>query len=202
MVEEEILLEWLSKARGGDRTAMGWLLDAHREMLERLAASQLDPRLRRRIEATDVVQQTFLEAQRDFAVFRGTDVATFQSWVKNVLRHNLAATIARHVLAAKRSVGREASGLDPSAAQQALASVPSETSTPSQKVVRMETFSLLGEALAELPPAQAEAVRLRYVEGMTLEAICERMGKTDTAVAGLLKRGLQKLRQWLLDQSA
>jgi RNA polymerase sigma-70 factor (ECF subfamily) len=202
MVEEEVLQEWLTRARGGDRAALGWLLDAQHDALERTAASQLDPRLRRRIDANDVVQQTFLEAQRDLANFRGEDLTTFQAWLGHILRHNLAAAIARHVLAAKRSVGRESPSADTSAARQILASVPAESSTPSQKVVRLETHALLVEALRQLPPMQAEAIRLRYVEGLTLDEICQRMAKSDAAIAGLLKRGLRKLRQWLIDQSA
>ena len=60
--------------------------------------------------------------------------------------------------------------------------------------IRAEAVVALLEALHQLPETQAEAIRLRYMEGLPLAEIVERMGKTDTAVAGLLKRGLQKLR--------
>ncbi|MEM9646385.1 MAG: sigma-70 family RNA polymerase sigma factor, partial [Planctomycetota bacterium] len=71
---------------------------------------------------------------------------------------------------------------------------PGGTSSPSGAAIREEAALELLEALHELPEMQAEAIRLRYMEGLPLAEIVERLGKSDTAVAGLLKRGLQKLR--------
>lgn len=162
----------------------------------------MDERLRRRVDPSDVVQITFLEAQRDLHGFRGSSPAEFGAWLKNILRNNLATAVAQHVTTQKRSLNREANPVrSPDAGSgetQWIASLPAKQSSPSGKAIRMETALELLSALHQLPENQAEAIRLRYIEGLTLIEIVERMDKSDTAVAGLLKRGLQKLRTLLV----
>jgi len=75
--------------------------------------------------------------------------------------------------------------------------LPGGITSPSGVAVREEAVVAMMEALHQLPENQAEAIRLRYMEGLPLKEIVERMGKSETAVAGLLKRGLQKMRTLL-----
>jgi RNA polymerase sigma-70 factor, ECF subfamily len=193
------LQRWLDMARAGDRDSLGRLLDALHHDLLLAAHANLDGRLKQRIDAADIVQQTFLEAQRDLGSLRGHDLATFHAWLRNILRHNLAAAIARHVLAAKRSVGREHRQAEQSSAADPIVGAVGSTTSPSQRAIRNESEGVLMEALKQLPPNQAEAIYLRYVDGLSLVAICQQLNKSDTAVAGLLKRGLQKLRAILVE---
>ncbi|TWU40689.1 sigma-70 family RNA polymerase sigma factor [Novipirellula artificiosorum] len=185
-------------SKAGDNEAFGVLLEQYRGFLLMLAHRYLSERLRRRIDPSDIVQLTFLEAKRDLSSFRGESPAEFAGWLRGILKNNVATAVTRHVTTQKRSLKREIEGDKPIKGDSAgggwIAQLPGSTTSPSGVAIRGEaTFALL-EALHQLPETQAEAIRLRYMEGLSLAEIVERMGKSDTAVAGLLKRGLQKMR--------
>jgi RNA polymerase sigma-70 factor, ECF subfamily len=185
-------------AKAGDNEQFGRLLEQHRGYLLMLGHRYLSDRMRRRIDPADLVQATFLEAKRDWPSFRGSSPGEFTAWLRHILKNNLASAVARHVTTQKRSLNREVSApAGNSSAGYWIAQQPGNTSTPSGKVVRAEAAAKLLEALHSLPETQAEALRLRYLEGLTLAEIVDRMGKSETAVAGLLKRGLAKLRTTL-----
>lgn len=185
----------------GDNEALGRLLEQYRGYLLMLAHRYLSQRLRRRIDPADLVQITYLEAKRDLGTFRGETPAEFAGWLRGMLKNNVATAVTRHITTQKRSLTREVhaegvlkSDSDGSAWIQQL---PGSTTSPSGVVIRAERVLALMEALHQLPESQAEAIRLRYMESLSLAEIVERMSKSDTAVAGLLKRGLQKLRALL-----
>ncbi|RMF40718.1 MAG: sigma-70 family RNA polymerase sigma factor [Planctomycetota bacterium] len=192
----------LDAALQGDEEAFGLLLDQYRPYLLVIARRSLDPRLRQRLDPADLVQTTFLEAQRDFRAFRGQSIAQLLGWLRNILRHNVSTAHQRHLFTEKRSAGREvtnrSSDSQPGHVDRALA----ETTSPSQRVIRGEFVDMLLVQLAELPDTQAEALRLRYLESLTLKEIAEAMGKSEVAVAGLLKRGLQTLRNRMISDSS
>jgi RNA polymerase sigma-70 factor (ECF subfamily) len=188
-------------SKQGNNEALGRLLEQYRGFLLMLAHRYLSDRLRRRVDPADVVQLTFLEAKRDLATFRGETPAEFAGWLRGMLKHNVATAITRHITAQKRSVKREVDPQPRGAGQDSVSAwiqqLPGSSSTPSGVAIREESVLALLEALHQLPETQAEAIRLRYMEGLPLVEIVERMGKSETAVAGLLKRGLQKLRTLL-----
>jgi RNA polymerase sigma-70 factor (ECF subfamily) len=178
--------------------AAGWALERFREYLRLLARLQLGSRLRARLDASDVVQQTLLEAQQGLADFRGATEAELAGWLRRILARNLA-DVLRAAGRAKRDVGRERSldaALDESAAR--LGSwLQADQSSPSQQAARNEQSVLLAAALARLPEPQAEAVVLRHLEGWSLADIAGRLGRSQAAVVGLLQRGLKNLRTLL-----
>jgi len=187
-------------SKEGDNEALGLLLEQYRGFLLMLAHRYLSAKLRRRIDPSDIVQITFLEAKRDLDSFRGQSPAEFAGWLRGMLRNNVATAVTRHVTTKKRSLRREVDGNatgpgGDSGAAPWLYQLPGSTTSPSGVAIRAEAAMALLEALHQLPETQAEAIRLRYMEGLPLADIVERTGKSETAVAGLLKRGLQKLRQ-------
>lgn len=190
------------EAKNGDSEALGRLLEQYRGFLLMRAHRFLDERLRRRLDPSDIVQHTFLEAKRDLDKFRGRSPAEFGAWLKQILRNNLATAVTQHVVTRKRSIQNEATSpnsvQNDSQAGQWIASLPGDESTPSGQVMRAEAALELMECLHQLPESQAEAIRLRYMEGQSLAEIVERMGRSETAVAGLLKRGLKKLRSLMI----
>src|SRR5687768_9753305 len=97
----------LAQRNGGD--ALGQLLELYRNYLKILAASQIDPRLRARVSASDVVQETFLQAHRAFDQFRGESAPEFLGWLRQLLVSRIAHLFEKHVYAAKRDVRREVS---------------------------------------------------------------------------------------------
>ena len=175
-------------------------LERFRSYLHLLARLQLQGRPPARLDPSDVVQQTLLEAHRQRGQFRGQTDVERAAWLRQILAHNLADA-ARHLHRNKRDVRRERSlekELGQSSAQLGLW-LAAEQSSPSEQVACHEEAVRLAGALAELPVAQREALVLQHWHGLTLAQIGERLGRTPVAVAGLLKRGLKALRQRLGD---
>lgn len=190
--------EKLIAAKQGDENARGELLNRFRPYLNVIAQRMLDQRIQGRMDFADVVQATFLEAARDFDSFRGETVESFLAWLRNILKNNVATAHTEHLVTQKRSARREVSMAAPAGEDGEplqLANVLSaETSTPSQRIMRDEAAVVLASCLEQIPDTQREAIRMRYLEGMSLKEISEKMDKSEMAVAGLLKRGLQGLR--------
>jgi RNA polymerase sigma-70 factor (ECF subfamily) len=188
----------LEQALHGNRDALGLLLEAQRTALHRLAERQLQGRIAVRVDASDVIQQTFLEAYRSFAQFTGQGPRELAAWLRAILDNKVAATIRDHTLLQKRNLGREQS-LDDSQGKGAPLKQEFDVgfSTPSQKAIRGEEAERLSRALTTLPPNQREAVRLRHLEGWALADIAAHLGRSTAATAGLIKRGMHALRRQL-----
>ena len=170
-------------------------LERYRHYLIMLARSQLDPRLRSKLDPSDVVQQTMLEAHQNEDQFRGRGEAERLAWLRQILAHNLADAL-RGFRRAKRDIARERAlqeALDKSSAR-VRAWLAAEQSSPSQQAERSERAVQLANALAALPEAQREALALQHWQGWSLAQIGEHMDKSPAAVAGLIKRGLKRLR--------
>jgi len=175
-------------------------LDRFRSYLLLLARVRLDPMVRAKVGASDVVQQTMLEAYRDLAQFRGRTVGEQAAWLRNILARNLA-NILRDLRRDKRDIARELplqASLDESASRLEMW-LAAEQSSPSQQIERHERAVRLAEALTTLPENQREAVVLRHWQGCSLVEISKRLSCTTAAVTGLLYRGLRNLRKQLHD---
>ena len=170
-------------------------LEDFRSYLLLLARMQLDAGPRNRIDPSDVVQQTLLEAHAKADQFHGDDSA-LAAWLRQALVNNLRdAWRALH--RDKRDIRREqavaASVAQSSARLERMLAAPD--SSPSQRIVRNEELLRLADALAQLPQAQREAIVLHHLQDCSLSETARSLGKTDAAVAGLLHRGLKKLRE-------
>jgi RNA polymerase sigma-70 factor (ECF subfamily) len=170
--------------------------DRFRSYLRLLARMQLDQRLRGKLDPSDIVQQTLLQAHRAIGEFRGKSDAEMAVWLRQILARNLSHAV-RDFGRDKRNVDRERSLQDAVDASSARieAWLAAEQSSPSQLAQRNEQVLALCNALEQLPDAQREAVQLHYWQGCTLTEIAERLDRTPAAAAGLLKRGMRKLRE-------
>jgi RNA polymerase sigma-70 factor (ECF subfamily) len=180
-----------------EQEAAGQALERFRAYLHLLARLHLDARLRPKLEASDVVPQTLLQAYEGLAGFRGGD-AELRAWLRRIVARDLAHTV-RDLHRGKRDVARERSLEEAVHASSARveAWLVAEQSSPSQRAVRNEQLLLLADALTELPEAQREAVVQHYWQGRSLADIGAELGRTPAAVAGLLHRGLKQLRRRL-----
>jgi RNA polymerase sigma-70 factor, ECF subfamily len=170
-------------------------LNKYRAYLGVLARLQLGRRLRGKLEASDLVQQTLLQAHAARDGFRGTTEAERVAWLRQILARNLAHAV-RDLGRARRDFRREQpleAAVDESSARLAEW-LAAEQSSPSQKAERHEQAVRVAAAVAELPEAQREALILHYWQGLTLAEIAEELGRSPAAVAGLLHRGLKHLR--------
>jgi RNA polymerase sigma-70 factor (ECF subfamily) len=176
-------------------------LNRYREYLHLLARLHLDPRLQGKLDASDVVQQTLLQAHQALAQFRGRTEAELAGWLRQILARHLAH-LARDLGRARRDLSRERSlerALDQSSARLA-AWLAAEQSSPSLRAERHEEALRLAEALARLPEAQREALVLQHWHGRSLDEIGRHLGRSPAAVAGLIKRGLRQLRTLLQER--
>jgi RNA polymerase sigma-70 factor (ECF subfamily) len=172
-----------------------------RAYLRLLARLHLDPRLRGKLDPSDVVQQTLVQAYQARDQFRGQSDNEMAAWLRRILARNLAMAV-RDFARDKRDVARERSleaALDQSSSR-LEAWLAAEESSPSLRAERNEQARRLAEALEQLPDAQREALVLQHWHGWSLAQIGEHLGRSPEAVAGLLKRGLKQMRQLMADE--
>ena len=176
-------------------------LEPYRKYLEVLAELHLDRRLRGKLDASDVVQQTMLRACSALAGVRDAQPEVLAAWLRRILARTLADAV-KHYERDKRDVGLERSleaDLDRSASGFAAWLAADQTS-PSGRAERNEELLRMIEAPAELPDSMREVVVLKHCQGWTLPQIAERIGRSVPAVASLLRRGLEELRNRLMSK--
>ncbi len=184
--------ELIRRCRMGNEQAQETLFARYRQYLWVLAQGQLGGRLRTRCDPSDLVQQTLLEAFRDFAGFTGAHEA-------QILAHNLYNE-ARHHGAQRRDAARQVSleevqaGLDRSSVNlgQCLAA---DIPTPSRVAGEREAAVQLADKLAQLPKDYQTVLLLRIFEGLSAEEVAKRMDRTAGAVRMLQLRALTALRE-------
>ncbi len=191
--------ELLERARLGDRDAVGELLDGYRPWLRLLAKRQIGRKLEKRLDASDVIQQTCLSAVAKIDLFNGHTEAEFVAWLRRIHECNLQNVVRDNVLRQKRAVSREAS-INDSRTAGLINELPILQSSPSQRVLQDERAVLLVRTLERLSEEQRDAIRLRYLEGLPVATIADEMNRSVHSVAGLIRRGLERLRTELRTQ--
>jgi len=173
-------------------------LDAYRSYLQLLARSHLDPRVQRRLDASDLVQETLLEAHDGVDRFRGRTSGELGAWLRRILARNLADAL-RDLRRDKRDLARERNLDDVIAASSLRLErwLAADQTSPSLAVHRQEELLQVADALANLPEAQRTALELRYWQGRRVAAIAEEMQRSPEAVAGLLQRGARAVKREL-----
>lgn len=200
-MDKDTRSELLRDAMQGDEQALGTLLQDYRPYLRMLARRQLDRVLAPRVDPSDLVQQTCLEVHRDLPEFRGHHEREFIAWIRRILENSVRDSIQMHVSAQKRSLYREerADGRQGGHAITPTRGIAEDQPSPSSRVMRGEKAVRLAAEIESLPEDQREAVRLRHLEGYSLKDLSSHFDRSESAVAGLLKRGLRNLRQQLTD---
>lgn len=182
----------------GEKDGPTWNLERHREYLRLLARLQLPARLRNKLDPSDVVQQTLLRAHQNLDQFRGETEAELAAWLRQILVHGLADAV-RQFAGATRDVALERTLHEAVAGSSARLEslLRSDTTSPSGQVMQQEAFCQLADALALLPEDQCIVVELHHLQGYSVAEVALEVDRTEASVAGLLRRGLKRLRELL-----
>jgi len=174
-------------------------VEAYRDYLHLLARLQLDPRLRGKVDPSDVVQQTLVKAHQNRAQFRGETSGEQAGWLRRILANTMIDTARKYrpEVALELNLGQH---LDESSAR-LDAWLAADQSSPSETINRQEQLVELASALAKLPEEQRTAVELHHLQDASVAEVAETLGKSEASVAGLLRRGLKRLRELLQDDA-
>jgi RNA polymerase sigma-70 factor (ECF subfamily) len=186
-------------AKAGDGAALGSLLERYRNYMGLLVRLQVGRRLRRKVDAEDLLQEIGLEIHRKIVMFRGSSEREFLMWVRRMIGSILANQV-RHFLGTKcrdlrleralvEELDRSSHGLNQS--------LVAPQSTPSQQAVRREQAVILADALQGLPEDYREVIILRQLEGLSFPDVARRMGRTEDSVKNVWLRALARLRRTL-----
>ena len=188
------VVDHLAEARSGSREAVGTVLETYRPYLTKIARHKLDPDLAAKGGASDLVQETFLEAVRDFGRFTGSSPDEFKAWLRCLLVHHAGKLRRCYQATHKRKVSRETS-LD-AGSMSGVGPVAHHTS-PSGRAVANERASAVERAIARLPAEYGEVIRLRYREQRSLDEIAALLGRTPNSIAVLWFRAIRRVREEL-----
>lgn len=201
MVQPDDSAVRLRAARAGSTAALGQLFESCHHYLLLVARQEMDPLLHAKGGASDLVQQTFLEAQRDFAQFSGQSEVELLAWLRQLLLHNIANFGRHYRTTAKREVEREITLGDASAVQPFMSSLAAPDASPSAQLAARERAAAVTQAIAHLPPDYRQVIELRYLEECSFEEIATVMRRSVNAVRKLWGRALDQLQTALEDSS-
>lgn len=194
--------ELLAQARAGDASAFNQLFGACRNYLSLLAQGQVESHLQAKVDPSDLVQQTLLEAYDGFANFHGRSEAEWLAWLRGILAHN-ALDCIRHYQGEKRRVRREVSpaGVPQDSSAKGLFEPADTGETPSAQLIRRERELQVADAVARLDPDQRTVVILRNLQRLPFEEVAQRMGRSRAAAQMLWMRAIRKLQEIMVEDS-
>jgi RNA polymerase sigma-70 factor (ECF subfamily) len=202
-MDETAAEDLLRRVRSGDQESFGLLLDRYCNYLTLLARLQIGRRLQGKIDPSDVVQETFLQAHSKFAQFQGRTEAELVGWLRQVLSSRMAKLVRHYWGTQGRDVRLEqelAHDLDRSSSALGLFLI-SGAESPSQEAARREQAVVLADALERLPDHYREIILLHEFQDLSFPEVGERMGRSVDSVKNLWTRALTQLRQLLGDMA-
>jgi RNA polymerase sigma-70 factor (ECF subfamily) len=185
---------WLAAARAGSTDALGQALEGCRAYLLLIAHQELDPALRGKAGASDLVQETLADAVHDFERFEGTSADELRRWLRRLLLNNLVSFIRRYRDADKRDLAREVP-LDTETQSDPERGLASTAPSPSKRAMRQEQARAIQQALARLPEEYRQVLLLRFQEDLSFEEIGQRLQLSPNAARKRWARALKRLQQ-------
>jgi len=191
-------VDLIERARAGDREALNALFARHRDRLRRMVEVRLDARLQARIDASDVVQEAYVEVVGRLEEYLRDPKLPLFLWLRLVVGERLLKLHRHHLGTQMRDAGREVSlyrGALPAASSAALAAqLLGKHTSPTQAAVRAERMMRLQEALNSLDAMDREVLSLRHFEEMTLAETALSLGIEESAAAKRYIRALKRLK--------
>ena len=198
--DTSVLIHLLDRARDGDSAARDELFERCRNYVSLLARVHIESWLQAKVDPSDLVQQTLLEAYRGLDGFQGQTQGEWLAWLKQILKHNATDYIRRYKGTAKRRIQREVPMEVPRHGSSLFRIDPSDPGdTPSQLVMQHENEIQLAEAVSRLAEDHQQVILLRNVQRMSFNEVAERMERSRPAVQMLWLRALKNLKDLLED---
>ena len=188
---------WLPAARAGSREALGKLLEATRQYLHTIAQQELDADLRAKNSPSDVVQETFVEAQRAFEHFQGDTEAELLAWMRQLLLHRVGKLRRRYRDTQKRRLAREVALGGGESSEGPAGGLAAGGLSPSGQAMEHEQDQALQAALGRLPEDYRRVITLRYEEQLPFEEIGRLLHRSPAAARKLWARAVERLQEEL-----
>jgi RNA polymerase sigma-70 factor (ECF subfamily) len=171
------------------------VLETFRGYLLLVAGRELDPELLAKGGASDLVQETFLEAHRDFGLFQGNSADELRAWLRRLLLNNVANFTRQYRQRAKREVGREVPLEAGGSSHERGAGLAGDTLSPSGEALAQEQAQALARAIERLPPDYRRVLALRHEQQLTFAQIGQQMQRTANAARMLWLRAVERLQK-------
>jgi RNA polymerase sigma-70 factor (ECF subfamily) len=182
-------------ARNGSPSALGRILDTFRAYLQLVAERELTPGLRGKLGASDLVQQTFLQAHRNFEAFRGTNEEELLRWLQRILLNEALMARRRFQDTTKRNLALEVPLDGPGSKANLADALALDTPPPDGRAQTNEELARLAAAIERLPTDYRSVVRLRYWERKSLVEIGRELGRSEDSVRKLWVRAIERLQR-------
>ncbi len=193
----------LAQAKCGDASAVNQLIACHRNSLNQMVRMRLDRKIRNRVDASDVVQEVLLEANRRLQTYLKRPAMPFHMWLRQIAKDRIIDAHRRHRASAKRSVDREqplAVGDGPGHSSIQLASLLSDDQlTPATSAMQRELARKIEGSISELEDKDSEVILMRHYEHLTNQEISRALGLTQPAASMRYLRAIRNLRELLQD---
>ncbi len=194
----------LEQARGGNVEAVNTLLSAHRDPLRRLIALRLDPALRRRVDASDIVQDVLVDANRRLPDYLQTSAMPFSLWLWHMARERLIDAHRRHRVAARRSLDREqplAAARPDQSSLDLAAQLKDLELTPATAAMWHELEGRFHDALSRLEEKDREVICMRHFDQLSNQQVAQALGLSEPAAGMRYLRALRRLNVILGEKS-
>jgi len=193
--------ELLAQAKKGDANAVDQLLAKHREAVRRMIDLRLDPAIVQRVDASDVVQEVLIEANRRLKDYLKAPTMPFHLWLRHIAKDHIIDAHRRHHLAQKRGVNREQPMQRPAWSDRSSLDLAGQLLdqdlTPASAAIQEEMQRRLRDAIAKLDEDDREIILMRHYEMLSNQEVAESLGLTEAAASMRYLRAVRKLRDLL-----
>jgi RNA polymerase sigma-70 factor, ECF subfamily len=195
--EQDQTQDLLDRARGGDEAAFEELFRRHRVRLKQVIRFRMDPRLAARADASDILQETYLEAFRRLPKYLESEKMPFYLWLRWIAREKVMAMYRRHLGAERRAIAQEVPLLPTDSSAEFVRGVMSPGPTPSQNLAKAELAERLRVALGKLDQEERDLILWRHFEKLSIRETAQMLQITEAAASKRYIRTLEKLRNLL-----
>ncbi len=197
---DERTRELLRKAKDGQSQAIDALLDRHRDAVHRLVQLRLDRRLRQRVDVSDIVQETMMEASRRLREYLDAPRMDFHLWLRQIARDRMIDAHRRHRGTSKRTLDREQE-MRFSTSEQSSVDLAGQLRdfelTPAAAAINREMVQLVEAALAHMDDPDSEIILMRHYEHLTNQEVAQALGLSEPAASMRYLRAIRRLREAL-----